>query len=100
LQTKVKNIRLRSIHMNNFVGIIGTNSDNSTNRMLLQFIQKHFADQANIDIYELRNLPAFNKPGNKQAPDDVQNLTDNIIETDRVILTTPRNNLSITAIRK
>ena len=86
--------------MKNFVGIVGTNSDNSTNRMLLQFIQKHFADQANIDIYELRNLPAFNKPENKQAPDEVQNLADKIIKADGVILSTPEYNHSIPAILK
>jgi len=34
--------------MHKFVAIVGTNSDNSTNRKLLQFMQKHFADQATI----------------------------------------------------
>src|SRR5690625_723369 len=86
--------------MKNFVGIVGTNSDNSTNRMLLQFIQKHFSEQANIDICELRSLPAFNKPENKQAPGNVQKLADKIIEADGVILSTPEYNHSLPAILK
>ena len=29
-----------------FIGLVGTNSKRSTNRQLLQYIQKHFADNA------------------------------------------------------
>ena len=40
-----------------FIGLVGTNSKRSTNRQLLQYIQKHFAD--------IKDLPVFNKPANK-----------------------------------
>ena len=43
----------------NYLAIVGTNSDVSTNRMLLQFMQKHFASEAKIDCYEIKDLPAF-----------------------------------------
>ncbi|MFZ2270055.1 MAG: NADPH-dependent FMN reductase, partial [Trichococcus flocculiformis] len=36
--------------MNKLIGLVGTNSDHSTNRMLLQYIQKHFSDKADIEI--------------------------------------------------
>ncbi|RKQ30879.1 NADPH-dependent FMN reductase [Oceanobacillus halophilus] len=86
--------------MNNFIGIVGTNSDNSTNRMLLQFIQKHFADKANIQLCEIKDLPAFNKPEDRKAPDKVQQLSDKITEADGVIISTPEYNHSVPAALK
>ena len=49
-----------------FIGLVGTNSKRSTNRQLLQYIQKHFADKADIELVEIKDLPVFNKPANKQ----------------------------------
>lgn len=86
--------------MMNLLGIVGTNSDHSTNRLLLQFIQKHFADQANIEICEIKDLPAFNKPKGREAPDEVQQLADKIMEADGVIISTPEYNHSVPAILK
>ena len=54
-----------------FIGLVGTNSKRSTNRQLLQYIQKHFADKADIELVELMNalawvsygvFPLLNKP--------------------------------------
>ena len=45
----------------NYLAIVGTNSDVSTNRTLLQFMQKHFADEAQIDLFEIKDLPALSK---------------------------------------
>jgi len=86
--------------MMNFIGIVGTNSDNSTNRMLLQFIQKHFADKVNIEICEIKDLPVFNKPESQEAPEEVQKIANKIIEADGVIISTPEYNHSIPAILK
>ncbi|TQS74261.1 NAD(P)H-dependent oxidoreductase [Ornithinibacillus gellani] len=86
--------------MLNLIGIVGTNSDQSTNRQLLQFIQKHFADQANIEICEIKDLPAFNKPKENQAPEEVQALAAKITAADGVIISTPEYNHSIPAILK
>lgn len=86
--------------MMNLLGIVGTNSDHSTNRQLLQFIQKHFSDKANIEICEIKDLPAFNKPKDKKSPDEVQKLADKIAEADGVIISTPEYNHSVPAILK
>ena len=48
--------------------IVGTNSKRSTNRQLLQYMQKHFADKAEIELVEIKDLPVFNKPADKQIP--------------------------------
>ena len=54
--------------MLNFVGLIGTNSKESNNRRLLQFMQKHFADKATIELVEIDNIPLFNKPQKMKVP--------------------------------
>ena len=35
------------------IGIVGTNSKRSTNRQLLEYMQKHFAKQASIELVEI-----------------------------------------------
>lgn len=86
--------------MMNLLAIVGTNSDNSTNRMLLQFIKKHFSNQANIEICEIKDLPAFNKPDSQEAPDEVQRIANQMMAADGVIISTPEYNHSIPAVLK
>ncbi|MFV8814747.1 NADPH-dependent FMN reductase, partial [Aerococcus urinaeequi] len=54
--------------MKHIIGIVGTNSKKSTNRKLLKYIQKHFADQAEIELLEIRDYPIFTKPEDKTLP--------------------------------
>ena len=63
-----------------FIGLVGTNSKRSTNRQLLQYIQKHFADKADIELVEIKDLPVFNKPANKQLPESVLEIVKKIDE--------------------
>lgn len=51
------------------IAIVGTNSKRSTNRQLLQYMQKHFAEKAEIELVEIKDIPVFNKPADKQVPD-------------------------------
>ena len=71
-----------------FIGLVGTNSKRSTNRQLLQYIQKHFADKADIELVEIKDLPVFNKPANKQLPESVLEIVKKIDEADGVIIGT------------
>lgn len=48
------------------LGLVGTNSARSTNRKLLQYIEQHFADKADIELVEIKELPIFNKPANRE----------------------------------
>lgn len=79
------------------VAILGTNSDRSTNRKLLQFMQKHFADKAEIQLLEIKELPAFNEPTDKMAPESVRLFSQAIAEADGVIIATPEYNHTIPA---
>lgn len=83
--------------MKKLIGLVGTNSENSTNRMLLQFMQKYFATKAEIEIVEIKNLPVFNKPENEQVPEAVQIMADKIEEADGVIISTPEYDHAVPA---
>ncbi|WP_019780463.1 NADPH-dependent FMN reductase, partial [Streptococcus sobrinus] len=67
------------------VAIVGTNSDRSTNRKLLKFMAKHFAQEAEIEILEIKDLPAFNEPEEKQVPQVVAEFNQKIAQAQGVI---------------
>ncbi|MEY8370959.1 NADPH-dependent FMN reductase [Aerococcaceae bacterium 50-4] len=83
--------------MKRIVGIVGTNSKKSTNRRLLKFIQKHFADQAEIELLEIRDFPIFNKPEDKTLPSIVEEAGEKIEQADAVIISAAEYNHSITS---
>lgn len=83
-----------------YLAIVGTNSDVSTNRMLLQFMQKHFSGVAEIELYEVKDLPAFNEPEDSDIPEKVAELSDKILKADGVIIATPEYDHAIPAVLK
>lgn len=83
-----------------YLAIVGTNSDLSTNRMLLQFMQKHFSNEAEIELYEIKDLPAFNEPEDFDIPEKVAELSDKIFKADGVIIATPEYDHTIPAVLK
>ncbi|MFS9437402.1 NADPH-dependent FMN reductase [Streptococcus sobrinus] len=80
------------------IGIVGTNSEKSTNRQLLQYIQKHFVDKADIELVEIKDLPFFNKPADRTLPEPVKALAAKIEEADGVIIGTPEYDHSVPAV--
>ena len=80
-----------------FIGLVGTNSKKSTNRQLLQYMQKHFADKAEIELIEIKDLPIFNKPADMQVPEIVKEIAAKIEAADGVIIGTPEYDHSIPA---
>ena len=71
------------------IGLVGTNSKRSTNRQLLQYMQKHFADKAEIELVEIKDIPIFNKPAEKKLPAIVTEIAEKIEAADGVIIGTP-----------
>ncbi|HEM5226263.1 TPA: NAD(P)H-dependent oxidoreductase [Streptococcus suis] len=80
------------------LGLVGTNSNRSTNRKLLQYIEQHFADKADIELIEIKELPIFNKPANRELPEIVKELVAKIEAADGVIIGTPEYDHSIPAV--
>lgn len=83
--------------MNKLLAIVGTNSDNSTNRKLLQFMQKHFENKAEIELVEIKDLPVFVKDEDVELPAIVQELSDRVDKADGVIISTPEYDHSVPA---
>ena len=83
-----------------YLAIVGTNSDVSTNRMLLQFMQKHFQSEADIQVREIKDLPAFYEADDEDIPDSVQQLSEDIVASDGVIIATPEYDHAIPAVLK
>ncbi|CYV31354.1 NADPH-dependent FMN reductase [Streptococcus suis] len=94
---KVPNLGKREDAMN-LLGLVGTNSARSTNRKLLQYIEQHFADKADIELVEIKELPIFNKPANRELPEIVKELVAKIEAADGVIIGTPEYDHSIPAV--
>ena len=81
-----------------FIGLVGTNSKKSTNRQLLQYMQKHFADTEEIELIEIKDIPIFNKPSDMQVPEIVKEIAAKIEAADGVIIGTPEYDHSIPAV--
>lgn len=94
---KVPNLGKREDAMK-LLGLVGTNSARSTNRKLLQYIEQHFADKADIELVEIKELPIFNKPANRELPEIVKELVAKIEDADGVIIGTPEYDHSIPAV--
>lgn len=80
------------------IAIVGTNSQKSTNRQLLQYMKVHFETKADIELVEIKDIPVFNKPADKKVPDLVLEIADKIKEADGVIIGTPEYDHSIPAV--
>ncbi|MCI5774885.1 MAG: NAD(P)H-dependent oxidoreductase [Aerococcus sp.] len=83
-----------------FLGIVGTNADYSLNRILLQYMQKHFAENATIEIAEIKDIPMFNAPADHQLPARITEIKEQIEDSDAVIIATPEYDHSIPAALK
>ncbi|MFC3927690.1 NADPH-dependent FMN reductase [Streptococcus caprae] len=79
------------------VAIVGTNSSRSTNRKLLKFMASHFVAEADIEILEIKDLPAFNEPEDKTVPAAVAAFSEAILAADGVIISTPEYDHTIPA---
>lgn len=83
-----------------YLAIVGTNADVSTNRMLLKFMQKHFVNDAEITLFEIKALPAFYEAEGADVPEAVLDLSNEILSADGVIIATPEYDHAIPAVLK
>lgn len=77
------------------VAIVGTNANQSYNRLLLQYMAKHFAKKAEIEILEIKDVPMFNETDDKTDSKVIQMFNKKIAEADGVIIATPEHNHTI-----
>ncbi|WP_119327081.1 NADPH-dependent FMN reductase [Companilactobacillus musae] len=84
--------------MNKFIAIVGSNSNKSTNRELLKYMQRHFQPQAEIELVEIAGLPIFKKSADKYVPQEAKEIAKKIESSDGVIIATPEYDHSIPAV--
>lgn len=77
------------------IAIVGTNAKKSYNRNLLQFMKKHFAKKAEIELMEIVDVPMFNETDDQTDTPIIQSFNTKISEADGVIIATPEHNHSI-----
>src|SRR5690625_1084245 len=79
------------------VGIVGTNAEFSYNRVLLNFIAKHFSKLIDVEVLEIDEVPMFNQSDDQTNSEPIQFLNKKISGADAVIIATPEYNHSIPA---
>ncbi|WP_066186552.1 MULTISPECIES: NAD(P)H-dependent oxidoreductase [Gracilibacillus] len=77
------------------VGIVGSNAEFSYNRLLLQFIAKHFKKLVDVEVLDIKDVPMFNQSDDQTDSEVIQLLNSKIVEADGVIIATPEYNHSI-----
>ena len=84
--------------MNKYIGIAGTNYSKSLNAKMLNFIKKHFAAQADIELLDISQWPLFSKVDANLVPEAVLKASQKIKQADGVIFATPEYDHSVPAV--
>lgn len=79
--------------------IAGSNANHSYNRMLLEFMARHFSED-DIDVIDIRQVPMFNEDYKGKIPEVVADIDRRVASADAVIIASPEYNHSITSALK
>nr|WP_155431849.1 NAD(P)H-dependent oxidoreductase [Secundilactobacillus folii] len=82
------------------VAIAGSIGEQSYNRMLLEFMRKHFKKTVDIEILNINNVPMFNEDEDHNDNADVHAIARKIAGANGVILATPEHNHTVPAAMK
>ena len=82
------------------LALVWTNAKFSYNRILLQFMKKHFKQMADIEIYEISKLPAFSVDVPLAEQTEVWKLKQKVKAADGVVFSTPEYDHGIPAALK
>ena len=80
-----------------FVGLVGSNYDQSYNRKLLEFIRRNFKFKFELEVLEIDEVPMFNQDEKWDESFQLRYLYNKITRADGVIIATPEHNHTISA---
>ena len=83
-----------------FVGLVGSNAEQSYNRKLLEFIRREFKLKFELEVLEIDEVPLFNQESKWDESFQLRFLYNKITRADGVIIATPEHNHTITAALK
>lgn len=81
------------------VGIVASNASLSYNRLLLEEVKKRFAEQFELELVDIQNIPLFNQSMAEEPP-AVRTLSEKINRADAVMIATPEYNYTIPPLLK
>ena len=88
------------IEKTRILGIAGSLRKDSFNRGVLRAAAELVPDNAEIDIFELDGIPAFNQDDEKSPPQKVAEMKQKVREADAILFVTPEYNYSIPGVLK
>ena len=71
-----------------FVGLVGSNAEQSYNRKLLEYIRKQFKLKFELELLEIDEVPMFNQDQSWKDSFQLRLLYNKIIRADGVIIAT------------
>lgn len=80
-----------------FVGLVGSNYDQSYNRKLLEFTRRYFKLKFELEVLEIDEVPMFNQDEKWDESFQLRYLYNKITRADGVIIATPEHNHTISA---
>lgn len=78
-----------------FVGIAGSNAEQSYNRQLIQYVQKAFPSLFELDVIDIKDVPMFSTSDDQTNTPFIQDVARRIQEADGIIIATPEHNFTI-----
>ncbi len=82
------------------VALVGSMSEESNNRKIVEFMKERYKDDLEIEILPIERLPMYNQDIELDPPEIVQELRKKIKESDGILFATPEYNHSIPAVLK
>ncbi|KXT77331.1 NADPH-dependent FMN reductase [Streptococcus sp. DD13] len=86
--------------MMKLVGLVGSNASHSYNRMLLQWVQKTYWQEFQLEIVELASFPLFSQTKQTSSYPIIQEVSQKIQLSDGVLIACPEHNYTITSCLK
>ncbi|MET3698590.1 NAD(P)H-dependent FMN reductase [Bacillus oleivorans] len=80
--------------------MVGSNRKDSYNKKIAKYIQKRYADQIEVEILPIDQLPMYNQDDELDPPAVVKDLRERILNSDGLLFVTPEYNHSIPGLLK
>ncbi len=77
------------------VGIIGSNSEQSYNRILMNYVKNAHRDLFDLDVIEIKDVPMFNVSNDQTNSEVIQDIKQRIEAAEGVIIATPEHNYTV-----
>lgn len=82
------------------LGMAGSLREESYNRALLREAKRLAPDEADIEIFDLHDIPGFNQDEEQDPPQKIKDLKQKVSAADAILFVTPEYNYSVSGVLK